>query len=83
MTWNEIELKLLAAGFIIGREVEGYMVSVERANAKIWVDSGDAVRYAWDPASKDAAALCFDVMETIEGRERRELMQSEIDEEIT
>lgn len=78
---NEVELTLLAAGFVVGREVEGHMVSVERVNAKIWMDSGDTIRYAWDPASIAATAIFFDVMETIEGRERRQLMQSKIEKE--
>lgn len=42
------------------------------------MDLDATVRYAWDPASDDARALIFDVMETVEGHEHRDLMQSKI-----
>lgn len=81
MKWSDVEQQLREAGFVVGREVDGRMVSVERGDVKIWMDSGETVRYAWDPASDAARSLFFDVMETIEGRAHRDLMERKIERE--
>lgn len=82
MKWSDVEPQLRAAGFVVGREVDGLMVSVERGDAKIWMDTGETIRYSWDPASEAFRALIFDVMETVEGREHRDLMQAKIEREV-
>ena len=82
MKWSDVEPQLRAAGFVVGREVDGLMVSVERGDAKIWMDTGETIRYPWDPASEASRALFFDVMETVEGREHRDLMQAKIEREV-
>lgn len=85
VTWEEVEIKLRAAGFNVAREDSGHMVRVERGDgtAKILMDSGDTVRYAWDPDSISDRTFFFEVMEVVEGRERRTSMQRKIENEMS
>lgn len=85
MTWEDVEIKLRAVGFNVQREDRGHIVRVWRGDgtAKILMDSGDTIRYAWNPESVLDRAFFFEVMEVVEGRERCNLMQRKIKNENT
>ena len=74
---HEAVLRLKAAGFIVGRERKGDMVTVGRGTARIWLDIGDTVRYTEDPSDSDRELL-LDVVEVLEGPLKRAWLKQKI-----
>ena len=74
---REAVLLLKAAGFIVGRERKGDMVTVGRGAAHIWLDTGGTVRYTEDPSDSDRELL-LDVVEVLEGPAKRAWLKAKI-----
>ena len=74
---REAVLLLEEAGYIVGRERKGDMVTVGRGTAHIWLDTGDTVRYTEDPSDSDRELL-LDVVGVLEGPQRRTWLAAKI-----
>ncbi len=66
--------KLEAAGFIVGSQQRGLLVSIERKsdpNVRVWLDTGNTVRVVGDK-SDPHNELLLDILGAIDGPESRE-----------
>lgn len=61
---------LMVAGLTVGREWNGHLVGVDRAERRVWLDTGSTVRLVADK-SDSGDELLLDAIEILDGPELR------------